>query len=274
MSSTTLLHWSGHALVADQDDPSRYEIAAADSLLVHHGRAFALGMHYERFVRAVVARGGLQNGITESSIRAFWDAAFGTIPLEGAWFPRVELQSDAGATRLAFRQRAAPEITRSVTLVTHQGPDPRRVPSIKGPDLAVLVSERRRVQHRGADDVVLVTERGHVIDAGTNALVWWRGETLCGPPPESEDADFARVQSVTANTLFGLASALGIDSRTERTSPEDLDGAEVWALNALHGIRMVTGWVNGPKLAEKPGRIRAWRDRRDALRAPIGDQAP
>ena len=48
------------------------------------------------------------------------------------------------------------------------------------------------------------------------------------------------------------------------------DGTELWALSALHGIRIVTAWVDGPSLAEKPGRLAQWRTRLDALRKPVG----
>ena len=75
---------------------------------------------------------------------------------------------------------------------------------------------------------------------------------------------------MTGASLLGLAAALGVETRAERMMPSELDGCEVWALNALHGIRMVTAWVGVPQLAEKPGRIKAWRNRRQALCSPIG----
>ena len=46
----------------------------------------------------------------------------------------------------------------------------------------------------------------------------------------------------------------------------ELDGTELWALSALHGIRIVTRWVDGPELAEKPGRLATWSARLDSLR--------
>jgi hypothetical protein len=48
-----------------------------------------------------------------------------------------------------------------------------------------------------------------------------------------------------------------------------LDGTELWSLSALHGIRIVNRWVDGPGTAELPGRLQQWRDRLDALRRPI-----
>jgi hypothetical protein len=52
-------------------------------------------------------------------------------------------------------------------------------------------------------------------------------------------------------------------------TPAELDGTELWALSALHGIRIVTSWVDGPQLAEQPGRLATWRTRLDALRKPL-----
>ena len=87
---------------------------------------------------------------------------------------------------------------------------------------------------------------------------------LCGPP-----SSFPRVDSVTARTVLTLAGALGVETYEEAVTPAELDGTEVWALSALHGIRIVTQWVDGPAMAELPGRLQQWRDRLDALRRPI-----
>ncbi len=274
MSSERLFLWSGHTL-AEADDGAHAEhgLDAADSLFVGEGCAFALDLHRERFTRAVTTMRKGRNALGPSEIDAFWHETFAMIPAKGQWFPRLELHSAVSEFPLAFRHRPAPELTRSVTLLTHGGPDPRGVPSVKGPDLEALSSARNTARERGADDVVLLTREGHIIDCAANALVWWRGNALCAPPLETEDAAFARVQSVTAKSVLALAAALGVETRSERATPADLDGCEVWALNALHGIRMVTGWADGPELAEKPGRIAAWRERRHALHAPIGGAA-
>lgn len=272
MSSELLFRWNGHALAEERaDNDAEYAIDAADSLLVSEGMAFALELHRTRFVNAVERMTVGRKRLDPVEVEAFWDAACDMIPRRGDWFPRVELRSSTGDTHLAYRQRPAPALTRSVTLGTLEGADPRLMPEVKGPDLRALVVARETAQVRGANDVVILTPRGHIIDAATSALVWWRGDTLCSPPLGDEDPAFARVSSVTAKSILGLATVLGIETRTERVLPADLEGSEVWALNALHGIRMVTGWVDGPHLAEMPGRMRAWRERREALRAPIGD---
>ncbi|MDQ1606009.1 MAG: hypothetical protein QOJ18_376, partial [Microbacteriaceae bacterium] len=43
----------------------------------------------------------------------------------------------------------------------------------------------------------------------------------------------------------------------------------IWAVNALHGIRIVTAWVDGPQTAEEPGRLTKWRTLLDRLRKPL-----
>lgn len=271
MSIATLYRWGDGQLVpVDYCDPSEHTIVAADSFLVSEGRAFGLGLHEERFL-AAVSRPSLRTRPTMEDARAMWNWALSLIPPEDQWFPRCELRVTPDSAHLAFRLRSAPRLTRAVVLATHSGPDPRTEPEIKGPDLEALVAVRTRAQNAGADDAVFLTQNGQVVDGATNAIVWWRGEALCAPPLQEDFAEFARVDSITAKSLFTLAAAMGYETRRESVEPSDLDGCEVWALNALHGIRMVTSWLGGPQLAEKPGRIGAWRDRRDALRAPIGD---
>ena len=105
---------------------------------------------------------------------------------------------------------------------------------------------------------------GFVAEGAFSALLWWRGDVLCSPAPELE-----RVDSVTARSVITLATALGVDVYSEAVAPDDLDGLEVWALSALHGIRIVTGWIDGPALAEEPRRLATWRSRLDRLRKPL-----
>ena len=221
-------------------------ITAADSWLVTDGTSLALDLHRSRFLAAA------------PDSEEFWDAAIAAIPTEGAWFPRVEQHSDG---RLLFRQRSAPELRRSLTLTTHRGDDPRRTPSVKGPDLDAMRRLRTAAQEEGADEAVILTPDGYVVESSQSAIAWWRGSILCTPP-----AEFARVDSVTARSLLGLATALGVDLLEEAVTPAELDGTEIWALNALHGPRIVTGWNDGPGPAELPGRLQLWRDRLNRLR--------
>lgn len=244
--------WTGSALEPLEYCDPTLRIEAADSWLVSEGTALALEAHRQRF-RASIPR--------SVELDAFWDASLAQIPSGGDWFPRVELHS---GSRLLFRLREAPERRRSAVLATWRGPDPRHSPTIKGPDLERLSRVRTAVQVSGADEAVLLTDDGYVVEGAYSGLLWWRGEILCGPP-----ASFPRVDSVTARTVLTLAAVLGHDVHEEAVTPAELDGVELWVLSALHGIRIATSWVDGPSLAQQPGRLAAWRARMEALRKPV-----
>lgn len=250
MSVESIFRWHDGALdPLEYCDMTQSRIVAADSWFVTEGTALALGLHKSRFLASA------------PDAEEFWDAAIAAIPATGDWFPRVERHEPE---RYVFRLRSAPERTKSAVLATWSGADPRTEPSIKGPDLSSMLRIRTAVQADGADEAVILSDDGYVVEGAYSALLWWRGEILCGPP-----ADFARVDSVTGRSVLTLARALGIDTHEEAVTPAELDGTELWALSALHGIRIVTKWVDGPALAEKPGRLAQWRARLDALRREI-----
>lgn len=250
-----LYRWDGRALIP-HDESAEAPIEAADSWLVSDGLVRGIGLHRERFDSVVRE---YSPGV---ELDAFWAAVIDIIPRQGAWFPRVELQGRG----LAFRLRSAPALHRSLVLATHEGEDPRTRPAVKGPDLEAMRRVRMAAELRGADDAVILSPDGAVVEGSSSALLWWRGDSLCVP-----SADLARVDSVTARTLLTLARALRIDVIHESVKPEELDGLEVWAVNALHGIRVVTGWVDGPGMAEEPGRAELWRRRLHRLARPLGE---
>lgn len=234
-------------------------IEAADSWLVSGGLTLGIDLHRSRFLTSIP-----RERHRELDVAGFWDAALAIIPREGDWFPRVELHSRDGAPRLVFRLRTAPERSRSAVLASWTGRDPRTAPTVKGPDLDAMMRIRTSVQGSGATEAVILSSAGFVVEGAYSALLWWRGSILCGPP-----AEFPRIDSVTARSVLTIAAALGIDTHEEAVTPAELDGTEVWVLSALHGIRIATAWVNGPDLAELPGRLDTWRGRMDALRRAI-----
>ena len=275
MSAATTYRWQGGMLEARDDcDIAPAVILAADSWLVTEGAVLAIGLHRARFVDAVselAERQGRSVEVDALDLDSFWDAAISSIPRSGDWFPRVELRVQHDAAELLLRMRPSPARARSLRLATYRGRDPRTEPWIKGPDLEAMTRLRTEAQQHGADEAVLLdTGGGHhtgvVAEGSTTCLAWWVGDALCVPSIE-----LPRIDSVTLRTVLALATATGVDVLHEKVAPEALHGHEVWALNALHGIRTVTEWVDGPTMAELPGRLDAWRARLDALRKPLPD---
>lgn len=249
------------------DDVAESTIDVADSWFVHDGMALAVELHRTRFVGSV--RDELRErpgrpGPDPLDLDAFWAAAIAAIPRAGDWFPRIELHRDGGDPVLLLRLRSAPDRSETVTIISHDGDDPRTRPRVKGPDLAALGRVRQDAARHGVGEVAILSPEGFVVEGAYSALLWWRGDTLCAPPDELD-----RVDSVTARTVLTVAAALGIEVLREAVTPAELDGLEIWALSSLHGIRIVTRWIDGPEQAEQPGRLRAWRARLGKLSRPL-----
>lgn len=239
---------------------------AADSWLVVDGAVLALDRHRQRFADAVTDAGGDARAALAAA-----DAVNDLVPA-GAWSPRLDL-TPAG---IRLRIRAAPVASPTVEVVT-AAHDPRTLPLRKGPDLAALgalqAQERARI---GADVEPILTAGPRadlpggarpVAEGSWSALLWWEGDALVVPAH-----DIPRLPSVTASVILDLARADGIDVREAHAVPDDLEGREVWLANALRGIRAVTRWYDGPRVAPAE-RAPAWRARLEALRRPIAPSA-
>ena len=167
-----------------------------------------------------------------------------------------------GATpTLRARMRPAPAERASLVLATHHGDDPRTRPEPKGPDLDAMIRLRTQAQEVGADEAVVLVD-GQLVEGSTSALLWWNGDTLVVVPEW-----MPRVASVTERSIRVLATALGTEVVEYLATPDELDHKEIWAVNALHGIRLVTAWHDGPSPAAEPGRRDLWQRRLDALRS-------
>jgi branched-subunit amino acid aminotransferase/4-amino-4-deoxychorismate lyase len=261
MSQHEIYRWHDAALQKlSADSPVTAPIAVADSWLVHDGATLAIALHRKRFLDGLVDVGAH----TVADAADFFDAALALVPRTGAQFPRVEFRRDDSTAELLLHLREAPALTRSVVVASILGGDPRTQPLVKGPDLDRMAGARSDAARRGAGEAVVLTDDGFVVEGAYSALLWWRGSILCGPP-----AHFDRIDSVTARSVLALAAALGIETHEEAVTPAELDGTELWSLSALHGIRIVTAWVDGPTLAELPGRLATWRARLGALRQPV-----
>lgn len=234
------LRFHSGALLDCNDVVDEVCLAAADSWLVEAGRARSLQAHFDRFSEWAVAA---DSAIAES-LPEFFEQVRKAIPESGRWFPRIEFHLPnrlelPNSPSLYLRLRQAPEQLDGITLWTLDEPDPRVSPTVKGPDLSLGFQLRRKAIVHNAEEAVLLSAEGIVEEGALSALVWWRGDVLCAP-----DHSVPWLNSVTRQEVFALAAGMGFKTRLERVRPADLVGLEIWALSSLHGIRLVTDWVN------------------------------
>ncbi|WP_200308968.1 aminotransferase class IV [Streptomyces adelaidensis] len=206
-------------------------VLVIDSWFVDEGRVRGLDRHAERFGAACDRFSGPGAVRTNRFLRAVAES----LPARGRWFPRVELVETESETRQRLWLRPAPPRTATVRLWAAAGPDRRRLPAVKGADLDHLASLRAAAAAAGADEALLVSAEGHVVEGASTSIVWWRGDTLCGPPPGP-----GLLPGITRALLGELARTAGHQVVTEQATAPDLAGVPVWTLNALHGIRPVT----------------------------------
>ncbi|MEU0134823.1 aminotransferase class IV [Streptomyces sp. NPDC006296] len=229
-----------------------------DSWLVDEGRVRGLDRHAGRFATACDRFSGPGAERTHRFLRA----VAASLPARGRWFPRVELVETGSGTRLRMWLRPAPPRTATVRLWTAPGPDHRRLPDVKGADLDRLTSLRAAAAEAGADEALLLSADGHVVEGSTTSIVWWRGDTLCGPPPGP-----GLLPGITRALLGDSAGTAGHRVVTERATVNDLTGVPVWTLNALHGIRPVTQGLGRFRDTDAAAAER-WQSRLAALAVP------
>lgn len=102
-------------------------------------------------------------------------------------------------------------------------------PTIKGPDLSELLRIKNAVP---TDDAVLVSPRG-VHETTTAALMAWKDNELVSMQAE-------RLSSVTERMVKEIARELGYRVTQKTYDRSALRGAELWVVNALHGISRVS----------------------------------
>lgn len=254
----TLMWSEGRGLTRCRPAPDT-ALLAADSWLVDDGRVRGLDRHRRRFVAACAEA----TGDSPARIERFWQEAVGALPRAGSWFPRVELAGPEPA-RLFLRIRPAPPRTESVAVWLGEEADPRVLPRRKGPDLALLAGLRGRAAERGAAELVLTTPEGLVLEGATANILWWEGDVLCRPSP-----GLPVLAGVTSALIEERAGRLGVPVEHRRCGTEDLDGREVWFVNALHGIRPVTAWLGGPLRAGPARRAASWQAWLDTVGEPL-----
>jgi branched-subunit amino acid aminotransferase/4-amino-4-deoxychorismate lyase len=255
----------GESMFAWQDDlgelaPTRARSgrpSVADSWVVDNGCVRRLDLHLARFSTSCRAGYGRYAAGADRFLAAVREALPGT----GEWFPRIEFEYGKG---FRLRLRPTPERGGEVVLWVADQPDSRVQPTVKGPDLDLLTALREEAARRGANEALLTTRSGIVLEGALSSVLWWRGDVLCAPP-----LTLPVLPGVTRATLLSIAAEAGTQVCCENCHPEDLDGAEVWVVSALHGIRAVTGWAGSGLRAGTARRAEAWQARLAATAAPV-----
>lgn len=223
-------------------------LVVADSFRVRewHGTAEvrAFDAHLARFTdSALRAAGG-----PLTPLAGFLAHARERIARHGEGNPRLELwESPDGAHRLNLLERPLPELRTEIALRA-AGRVELDHPERKGPNIQRLIALNASL---GAE--ALLTDRtGAVTEGATTALLWWDGDTLCSA------ASAQRVRSVTEGVLVEAAAALGARHDTRSVTPAELARHELWAVNALHGLRPVTE-LDGTRMPDPdPERLAAF----------------
>lgn len=235
------------------DEPEK-KLLIADSWLVSNGRARALHLHKKRFVCS--CRDMIET--RPDIIDRFWDQAMLKLPKGGLWFPRIELAGNIQRPVLQLRVRRAPDLRQNIRLIDCGVKDFRKMPRAKGPDLTKLIAMRKVAVEKGADDAILTTSTGFLLEGLTTSILWWEGKTLCTVPPA-----YRVLPGITSHLIHLIAEQENVPFAWRMRKPDGLNGCEVWAVNALHGIRRVLDWEKSPFRPSVQVNIEDWRNKLD-----------
>ena len=237
-------------------DMAETNLLVADSWLVKQGRVRALKLHRKRFLSSCSQLAGFQ----EKEIAPFWEAVLERIPATGCWFPRIEMAGSLRQPAFQLRLRKAPLIHETIRLSDCKIADFRKTPRHKGPDLTKMLEIRKKIRETGADEGILTTPKGFLLEGLTTTLIWWEGKTLCTVSPSHRV-----LPGVTAQLIQSLAEKEHIRVACRLRKPQDLNGCEVWAVNALHGIRQAINWKHTPFKTSFHTDIGHWRKALDCF---------
>lgn len=237
-----------------------------------------LADHLRRF--RFSALGQLPGADARARIDVFLDEAVDRIAEYGEGFPRLELweaEHAGGDPELSLSLRPLPELRDTIELRSAPGvllDHPER----KGPNISRLAELNRRL---GAEALLLDGAGRAVVEGATTSLIWWgdAGDSSGRFVADARATERAnRVPSVTEGLLRRAADARLVGRKPERQSGSlspatptvaELAGAEVWAVNALHGIRVVTSIDGVPQAAPEERRLRWFREALDRCWHPL-----
>lgn len=215
-----------------------------------------LSLHVARFTSAVVAAcEDTRASLPEHRLEEFLSDSMSQIAAYGAGNPRLELWGGPELVpELQLSLRPLPALHETIELRSATRVD-TYAPERKGANIGLFAQLSRSL---GAE-ALLIAADGTVIEGTTTSIVWWQGTS--GYVVESN----ARVHSVTEQLINQIAIDRGERLTPSRTTAEHLRAHEVWAVNALHGIRRVTRINGEPQVAGDSHRLHAYRDALDRV---------
>lgn len=264
------------------------ELLIADSFRVREhpesGEVEARGsrLHFERFrdsafevwcgtglADAEVARLTPHQSSVLTALNQFLDDAAARIAAAGSGWPRLELWAETneqglatGNPRLRLSLRPLPELQESIKLRSAGSVLPEHAEH-KGPNITLFTQLNSEL---GAE-AILHDASGFVTEGATTSLLWWHEGKLRQTDPHG------RVKSVTERLLMRFAMTGGLsdhhDASNAKVTASNLAEHEVWAVNALHGIRIVTEIDETPLPRPNETRLRLFNDALNAAWEPI-----
>ncbi|MBC9954665.1 hypothetical protein ICM05_08405 [Leucobacter sp. cx-42] len=224
--------------------------------------ARGMEMHVSRFIDSVeeAVAGEIPFDDLAGWLTDFFESAGEDIAAGGDGFPRFELwRTEEGDLELACAIRPLPELGETLALVTTDRAGERITPWRKGPNIPFYSALNREL---GAE-ALFVDEDGFAIEGATTSLVLWNPSTGDGHflPGAGERRPEGRIVSVTEILVRVIAEE---DESSQAITEIAVLGSaitlfEVWAVNALHGIRVVTsvdGKATQPANEERLARFR------------------
>lgn len=206
------------------------------------------------------------------ALSAFLADARAKIAGYGEGFPRLELWRGAdGSARYGCSLRPLPELSETIELRSSVG-DPPPHSHTKGPNIGRYAVLNREL---GAE-ALLVDGDGLVREGATTSFIVWPYEQDTGGCV-IDHAD--RVASITEQLISSAANSRLIGEKPGRRrtgalghaslTVDALQRCEVWAVNALHGIRPVTHIDGGEQHQPVSRRLRWFREALDRTWEPL-----
>lgn len=195
-----------------------------------------LGHHFTRFSQTASE----SYRSMSVSLDSFLNESRERIAAYGEGFPRLELwQTSEGAVEFKLSLRPLPELSTSIALRVASHIE-IQYPERKGPNIDVFALLNRELDA----EALLLDEQGFVLEGTTTSLIWWVNGRLHRVENQK------RVASVTEALVAEVAANIGALGEHDvqsggttvsvsKATPIELANYEVWAVNALHGIRVV-----------------------------------